>query len=163
MFLINCDCSIQPFNPGGILAWAFIVKMNKKIVHQDCGTCGRKLNVHDRTNNVGEYYAVMAVMKWLMSVPTKDQRPVIVKSDSELIVNQLKGLWECNDPKLKPLRNLVLKSKKRYTKMIKFHWIPREKNKEVDALSRTAYDEEELQYFKDNQVDIIFEGDDLQF
>lgn len=163
MFMINCDCSIEPMNPGGLLAWAFIVKLDGSLVHQACGTCGRKLNVHDRTNNVGEYYAVLAAMRWLLTVPKKEQRPVIIKSDSELIINQLSGTWNCKDEKLQPLRELVMKAKRKYTKMIKFHWIPREKNKEVDALSRTAYDKDELQYYKDNELDIIFEGDDLPF
>jgi ribonuclease HI len=150
-------------NPGGILAWAFIAKFNKKVIHKDCGTCGRKLKVNDRTNNVGEYLAIIAAVRWLLTVPINDQRPAIIKSDSELIVNQLSGTWKCKDNKLVPLRDLVLKAKRKYTKRIKFHWIPREKNKEVDALSRTAYDEDELQWYRDNHLDIIFEGDDLTF
>jgi ribonuclease HI len=105
----------------------------------------------------------MAAVRWLLSLPPDKQYPATIRSDSELIVKQLEGDWRCKDEKLITLHDLIIKAKRRYPRMIKFHWIPREKNAEVDALSRTAYDDEELQYFRDNQLDILFNGDDLSF
>lgn len=163
MYKINCDCSIEPFNPGGLLAWAFIAKLKNEIIHQDCGVCGRDLKSSNRTNNVGEYYAVMAAVRWLIDLPKDRQYPVMVRSDSQLIVRQLEGEFNCSDPKLVVLRDLILKAKRRYPRMIKFHWIKREKNAEVDALSRTAYDEDELQHYRDNKLDILFDGDNISF
>ena len=162
-YFINCDASCEPFHPGGLIAWAFIVKLKGTIIHQDCHTCGRDLSPSERTGNVGEYYAVMAAVRWLLSLPPEKQFPAMIRSDSDLIVKQLEGTWRCKDKKLSMLHSLILKAKQRYPRVIKFHWIPREKNAEVDALSRTAYDEDELQHFRDNKLDILFEGDDLSF
>lgn len=158
MYFVKCDCSIEPFNPGGILAWAFVVKRNKKLVHQACATSDRG---RDATNNRGEYHAVIAALLWLLRL--EEPLPAIVMSDSELIINQITGKWRCKDQELARLRDVAVRAVKSYKSRITFKWIPREKNTEADALSRTAYDEEELQYFRDNKLDIIFEGDDVPF
>lgn len=159
MYFVRCDCSIEPFNPGGILAWAFVVRRFKELVHQDCGTSDRGKGA---TNNRGEYQAVIAALLWL--VQQEDQSvPAIIMSDAQLIINQLNGIYRCNDPELIRLRDIALKAVKRYKGKITFKWISRDKNQEADALSRTAYDEEELQFFRENKLDILFEGDDIPF
>ena len=161
MYHINCDASIEPFNPGGIVAWGFIVKAKKKIIHKEAGISVR--GGEEATNNVGEYHAVIAALLWLLGLPKDQQRPAIVRSDSQLIVNQCLGTWQCKDEKLIPLNEMVQKARQRYPLNITFHWVPREENSEADSLSRTAYDKEELEYWRTNQLDILFEGDDLPF
>lgn len=160
MYVINCDCSIEPFNPGGILAWAFIVRRNKKVIHEKCGT---SLRGRGATNNVGEYHAVIAALLWLLKLPPEEHHPAFIMSDSQLIINQCNGDWRCKDEKLIPLHAMALKAQEEYNKSITFKWISRDKNGEVDALSRTAYDEDELEYFRKNQLDIAFEGDDVSW
>jgi len=159
MYFVNTDASIMPFNPGGIIAWAFIVKTRKEVIHQDCGISLK--GGESATGNVGEYHAVVAAMLWLVKLPKEKRRPVILRSDSQLIVNQCSEVWNCNDEKLQPLLKMVLKAKKQYGMGITFKWIPRDQNKEADALSRTAYDPEEIKWWKENQLDITFDGDDI--
>jgi len=161
MLFINTDSSIEPFNPGGIVSWAFIVKNGQNLVHQEAGISVKGGAL--ATNNIGEYHAVIAAMLWLIKLPVGKRQPVIIKSDSQLIVNQCSGTWECRDEKLVPLHEMVIKAKARYGRGVTFQWIPREKNTEADALSRTVYDEDEVKHFKDNQIDILFEGDDITF
>lgn len=161
MYLINTDASIEPFNPGGIIAWGFIVKKGKRTVFKKSGISVK--GGEQATNNVGEYHAVIAALLWLLKLPDNEKYPVILKSDSQLIVNQCSGTWGCREEKLVPLYNMVLEAKKRYGKNITFCWIPREKNEEADALSRMAYDQDELANWKKNQIDIIFDGDDISF
>lgn len=161
MYIIHTDASIEPFNPGGVVAWAFIVKQGSNTVHKEAGVSHRGGEM--ATNNVGEYNAVVAAMLWLIKLPDSKKFPAIIKSDSQLIVNQCSGTWGCKDDKLIPLYDMVMKARKRYGRNVTFQWIPREKNSEADALSRTAYDEEEIAYFKDHQIDILFDGDDLSF
>jgi len=161
MFHIWCDASIEPFNPNGIVAWGFIVKAKKEIIHEEA-----KVSVkggEQATNNVGEYHAVIAALLWLLNLPEDQRRPAVIKSDSQLIVNQCNGSWECRDVKLVPLCAMVQKARQRYKYNITFHWIPREENSEADALSRTAYDQEELEHWRNNQMDILFDGDDVSF
>jgi len=161
MYFINTDSSIEPFNPGGVVSWAFIVKQGPKVIHQDAGISHKGGEL--ATNNIGEYDAVIAALLWLIKLPEGKRRPVVIKSDSQLIVNQCSGVWNCNDEKLVPLHDLVMKAKKRYGRNVTFQWIPREKNTEADELSRTVYDEEEIKYFKEHHIDILFDGDDITF
>lgn len=164
MYLINTDCSIEPINPGGILAWAFIVKRpGKGIVYQAASISERGGEL--ATNNVGEYQAVVAAMLWLISLPEEEREPVILQSDSQLIVNQVNGQWQCNDPKLVPLRDMVLEARERYSKSITFKWIPRAKNTEVDDLSRSVYDQDELARMREGlcSAKATFGDDDLPF
>lgn len=158
MYMIHCDASIEPFNPSGILAWAFIAKLKGKIVHQDVHISGWG---EGTTNNIGEYQAVLGALYWLISLPDSERKPVVIHSDSQLIVNQCKGSWGCRDEKLVPLLDLVNKAKKKYRKTIWFRWIPREENTEADALSRSLYTDRALEIMKKHHMEIIFGNDDV--
>jgi len=161
MYVINTDCSIEPFNPGGILAWAFIAKSmagpNKGQRWHDCGISGRG---EGKTNNMGEYHAVIAALRWALTLPIQDRRPLLIQSDSQLVVNQCSGQWQVKDEKLAPLRILVSKAIQRYGKNVTLKWIPREQNGEVDALSRTAYDQDELEEMRQAKATEDIWGDD---
>jgi ribonuclease HI len=158
MYLINTDCSIEPCNPGGILAWAFIVKQRRQEIYRECGISGRG---EGTTNNIGEYHAVIAALYWLIRLPEQDQHPAVIQSDSQLIVNQCLGIWSVNDEKLVPLHRLVVRATDRYDKSITFKWISREQNKEADAHSRTAYDPDEVQALRDTAMQRLFGDDDV--
>lgn len=161
MYFVNTDASIEPMNPGGIVAWAFIVRFDKSVIHEEAGVSVK--GGKNATNNIGEFHAVIAALLWLIKLPESKRQPVIIRSDSQLIVNQCSGVWRCKDDKLIPLHDMVMKAKQRYGKSITFKWISRESNTEADILSRTAYDEDELEYFRKNKFDIMFDGDDLPF
>jgi ribonuclease HI len=158
MYMIYCDSSIEPFNPGGILAWAYIAKLRGTVIHQDVQISGWG---EGTTNNQGEFQAVVGAMLWLISLPPKERLPAIVHSDSQLIVNQCTGSWQCRDEKLIPLLDLVKRAKSRYKKSILFKWIPRDRNEEADALSRTLYTKEAIELIKNREMDIIFGDDDV--
>jgi len=158
MYMIHGDASCEPFHPDGILAWAFIVKLKGKIVHQDVHISGWGKGC---TVNIGEYQAVLGALMWLCSLPLSERKPAVIHSDSQLIVNQCKGIYGCKADNLIPLLDLVKRAKKRYRKTIFFKWIPREQNGEADALSRSLYTEEALAVMKKHHMDILFDGDDL--
>ena len=84
------------------------------------------------TNNIAEYTALLIALNEL-----KDKRdiPIIIYSDSELVVKQVKGEYRVKDVKLKPLYNKVLKSIALFSNLDIKH-INREKNKIADALAR---------------------------
>ena len=161
MYLIYCDSSIEPFNPRGILTWAFLVKYKKKIIHQDTAIIGWGKPEH--TNNLGEMTAVMAAMHWLIGLSEEDHHPVVLHSDSELIINQCSGTYNCHEPHLRAILDLIEKCKGKYTRGIIWKWIPREKNKEADALSRSLYNEEMLAVMRVNKENILFDWDDIPF
>ena len=160
MYLIWTDASCQPFHPQGVLTWAFLVKRpGKGIIHQDTAIIGWGKKHH--TNNLGEMTAVMAAVHWLSKLPKEDHHPVILHSDSELIVNQCSGTYNCHDPRLRAILDLIEKAREKYTRGIIYKWIPRERNIEADALSRSLYTEEMLAIMRANRTNIIQNWDNI--
>jgi len=58
------------------------------------------------TNNVAEYYALIAALDYAVANGIKRLR---VQSDSQLIVNQIKGLYKVKHPDLRPLHERAKK------------------------------------------------------
>ena len=89
-----------------------------------------------QTNNFAEYSAVLEALK--MSARNRVQS-LIIKSDSELLVKQLTGLYKVKSPSLKKL-NKECQKWIRALSQIQFQHIPREQNKRADALANLILD-----------------------
>jgi ribonuclease HI len=86
------------------------------------------------TNNQAEYRALIAGLEYAVSARATE---VEVKSDSELIVNQMNGSYRVKKPELVPL----YVEAKRLSGLIGnfcIRSIPREQNREADALANKA-------------------------
>ncbi|MBM3257925.1 MAG: ribonuclease HI family protein [Candidatus Nealsonbacteria bacterium] len=97
------------------------------------------------TNNEAEYQAVIfALQKFraLFGKKLAKNSEVEVKSDSELMVKQLKGEYKVLEPNIQSLFLKVWNLRIDFKKL-KFTLIPREKNKEADALVNEALNEKE--------------------
>src|ERR1700674_2379676 len=88
------------------------------------------------TNNVAEYYALIAALDYAAANGVKRLR---VYSDSQLIVNQIKGLYKVKHPDLRPLHE---RAKKMAAGLEAFaiQYVPREQNREEDAAAKAALD-----------------------
>jgi acyl dehydratase/ribonuclease HI len=88
------------------------------------------------TNNVAEYYALIAALDYAAANGIKRLR---VYSDSQLIVNQIKGLYKVKHPDLRPLHE---RAKKQAATLEAFtiQYVPREQNGDADALANAALD-----------------------
>ena len=96
----------------------------------------------EATNNEAEYQAVIFALekfKALFGKKLAKSTDIELKSDSELLVNQLNGEYKILEPDLQPLFLKVWNLKLDFKK-IKFSLIPREKNKEADRLVNEALD-----------------------
>src|SRR5437588_12998238 len=89
------------------------------------------------TNKVAEYAALCTALSLLIS-EKMTRLPIEIRSDSRLLVNQMKGEWKFHKglyaQKYRDAKALATQFDR-----VKFKWIPREENKEADALSREAY------------------------
>jgi probable phosphoglycerate mutase len=89
------------------------------------------------TNNVAEYRGLLAALKFAL---TRGERDVLVRSDSELLVRQMLGVYRVKNPGLQPLhaeaRLLVARLGR-----VKFEHVRREQNKHADRLANAAMDE----------------------
>jgi ribonuclease HI len=94
------------------------------------------------TNNEAEYQAVIFALqkfKALFGKKLAESSEVEMRMDSELLVKQLNGEYKVLDPKIQELFLKAWNLKIDFLK-VKFNHIPREKNKEADALVNECLD-----------------------
>jgi ribonuclease HI len=108
------------------------------VVRKPDGTALESLGkyIGRHTNNVAEYYALIAALDYAAAHGIKRLR---VQSDSQLIVNQIKGLYKVKHPDLRPLHE---RAKKQAATLESFtiQYIPREQNRDADAAANAALD-----------------------
>ncbi len=91
------------------------------------------------TNNVAEYYGLIAAMDYAQS---HGVRAVRVESDSELLVKQMRGQYKVKSADLQPLFERAKKMSQAFDSFRIDH-VYREQNREADALANEALDETE--------------------
>lgn len=91
-----------------------------------------------QTNNWAEYEAVALALDEAR-VNGLTGRDVEVRLDSKLVAEQLSHNWKIKEPTLRPQAEKVWKLLP-YFASVTFMHIPREKNKEADALANEAMD-----------------------
>jgi ribonuclease HI len=120
-------------NPGEAGAGIFILRNGEPIerIARYLGTT---------TNNIAEYTAAIIGLEQAVKLGASR---VILNADSELLVKQINGQYKVKNEGLKPLyarvKELIAK-----INSVEVQYIPREKNKEADALANKAIDEKIL-------------------
>jgi len=89
-----------------------------------------------QTNNYAEYQGLLAVLDWAIQNGAKRLRVI---SDSELMVNQMKGRYKVASPTLRPLFEQARNLSKKLEKFEIQHTL-RGGNKEADRLANEAMD-----------------------
>ena len=108
------------------------------LIVDDAGTVLAELHesVGTTTNNVAEYRGLLAALAWAVDHGVS---PLHIRSDSELLVKQMRGEYRVKNPGLQPLyqdaRSLVARIGR-----VTFEHVRREKNKEADRLANLAMD-----------------------
>jgi ribonuclease HI len=89
------------------------------------------------TNNVAEYYGLIAALDYAQS---SDVRALRIESDSELLVRQMRGHYKVKSPDLRPLFERAKKMSQTF-ESFRIDHVYREQNAEADALANEALDE----------------------
>lgn len=89
-YTIYCDGITEP-NPGRG-AWAFAVYDEDELIHAKSAYMGDNV-----TNNMAEYAAMIEALVWAHELENDE---VTILSDSQLVVNQLNGVWQVKSEKL---------------------------------------------------------------
>jgi ribonuclease HI len=89
------------------------------------------------SNNVAEYEGLILALRTSHDLGVTDLE---IFSDSQLIVNQVNGLWKVKHDDLLPLRDLAWEEGLAFNSL-SLSWVPREKNTVADALCRVALNE----------------------
>ena len=89
------------------------------------------------TNNVAEYQALILGLEGALA---RGVTRLEVRLDSELLVKQMKGLYQVKSPHLKPLHAQARALARRFERLA-FRHIPREQNALADRLANLAMDQ----------------------
>jgi probable phosphoglycerate mutase len=89
------------------------------------------------TNNIAEYAALLALLEHVLTLgPAR----LTIRSDSELLIRQMKGEYRVKDAKLRVLHDEARRLL-RGLPATAFEHVRREHNREADALANRAMDE----------------------
>jgi probable phosphoglycerate mutase len=102
-----------------------------RLVEEFCASLGVA------TNNVAEYQGLLAALRWAVA---QGARPLLVRSDSELLVKQMKGVYRVKHPNLQPLFREA-SSLVRAIGDVAFEHVRREHNVHADRLANQAMDQ----------------------
>ncbi|MFH1820313.1 MAG: ribonuclease HI family protein [Candidatus Nealsonbacteria bacterium] len=125
-------------NPGPSSIGVVICDEKGKMIKEYAETIGVG------TNNEAEYKAVIFALKKIKALYGKNTIKSLeteVRSDSELLINQLNGQYKVLEPKIQALFINVWNLRIEF-KDLKFTAISRENNKEADKLVNEALDNE---------------------
>ena len=127
--IINCDGAARG-NPGPAGAGAVVVDENGSVLAEVAEGLG------ETTNNVAEY---TAVIRGLEEAQRLGAREVLLRSDSQLLINQLTGRYRVKAPHLQPLHKRVRDLMRAFTRVDLEH-VPRERNAAADSLANLGVD-----------------------
>lgn len=99
------------------------------------------------TNNVAEYRGLLAALRWARDHGVTSLR---VRSDSELLVKQMKGIYRVKHPGLQPLHEEARQLARQVGRVVYEH-VRREQNAEADRLANKAMDEAQSQSGRESQ------------
>jgi len=126
---INCDGAARG-NPGPAGAGAVVVAEDGTVLAEVAEGLG------ETTNNVAEY---TAVIRGLEEAQRLDASEVLLRSDSQLLINQLTGRYRVKAPHLQPLYRRVRELLGSFDRVDLEH-VPRERNVAADALANLGVD-----------------------
>ena len=126
--IIHCDGGAR--NNPGPAAIGIVIEEKEKGKREYSEFIGQA------TNNEAEYRAVIFALKKVKQLIGKEKSKnskIEIKSDSELLINQLNGQFKIKEKKLVPLFIEIWNLKQDFADT-EFVQVPREENKEADKL-----------------------------
>ena len=117
-------------NPGRAGFGVRIEHPHGRLVHEFCGALGIT------TNNVAEYRGLIAALEYAASAGA---RSLTIRSDSELLVKQMRGEYRVKHPGLQPLFDSARALVRQFDR-VKFEHVRRSQNAHADRLANEAMD-----------------------
>ncbi len=135
-FVIFADGCCELRNPDGIATYAIVVvdAITGEVLDEKADIIAIG---NGATNNLAELMAVGAALKWALE---HNATKVTVKTDSQLAVNLLTGLWQPTPtkPYYPAFRGAMrlLREAERQGIEVRLEWIPRKQNERADFLAK---------------------------
>ena len=132
--IISCDASIKT-NPGGPAAIGAVIRFPDETKPLSIA----KLT-NAQTNNEAEYDAIYEGLTALVNLHNRPKYPITIRSDSQLVVKQLKGEYKIN---LEPLKRKCLSINELAKSLpvpVKIEWRPRNSTPDLTQANFNAQD-----------------------
>lgn len=117
-------------NPGPSGAGALVATPDGEVLAEVAEGLG------ETTNNVAEY---TAAIRGLEKAAELGAREVLLRTDSQLLVNQLLGRYRVRTPHLQPLHRKLRELAATFDN-VTFEHVPRERNADADRLANRGVD-----------------------
>ena len=127
--IVWCDGAARG-NPGPAGAGVQITTADGEVVAEIAAGLG------ETTNNVAEYTAAIRGLERAGELGATD---VLLRSDSQLLINQLTGRYRVKSPHLQPLHRRLRELVGAFER-VRFEHVPRERNGEADRLANEGVD-----------------------
>lgn len=131
--IISCDASIKN-NPGGPAAVGFVIQDRDKKAQPFA------VPTPSKTNNQAEYDAIYEGIKTFINLCNNPLSLIEIRSDSQVIVNQLNGVMVCRDPTLAKRKESILELAQALPVPVQFVWRPRNSTPELELANHLAQD-----------------------
>jgi ribonuclease HI len=139
------DGAVQPHNPGGHGGYGISIVNHGIEVYSEAAYIGQW---RDLSNNVAEYAGAISVLRYLLS---QGHASALVRGDSMLVIQQLKGRWKAKSGVYLPYYQEAWALRAKLPE-VDFEWIPRERNGRADDLSKVALDKRVIGFALDPSV-----------
>lgn len=127
-------------NPGPSAAGFIVTDEHGVTIHQQGVFLGRL------TNNQAEYHGVITALQWLCDHAGRQGNvplSIVVVLDSELLVNQLTGVFKIKSPELRQLAIHTKSLERSLGVPVLYRHVRREENTKADRLVNVALDQSE--------------------
>ena len=111
-------------NPGDMKIGGFI-KLHGKTIFSYSDSIGYG------TNNMAEYASLLRLLKKAQQLGINN---IYIQGDSQLIINQVNGLWKAKDPRMRQYKDRVIAILK-HIKTWEIKHVLRNHNQEADSLT----------------------------
>jgi ribonuclease HI len=128
--IMNCDGAARG-NPGPAGIGVVLAAPDGTVLAEIAEGIG------EATNNVAEYTAAIRGLERAAELGIDG---VLLRSDSQLLVNQLSGVYRVKSEHLRPLARRVAALAASFPGGVRFEHVPREQNKEADRLANVGVD-----------------------
>ncbi len=132
-YIIHTDGGSR--NNPGEAAIGVVIERNRTLVHEFGKTIGIA------TNNVAEYTAVVEALQYMKTIEKTGKYSIHFILDSQLVVNQLNGIFKIKDSTLREFVFQVRHLEQEVGGHISYEAVRREQNKRADYFVNHALDE----------------------
>ncbi len=135
-FTAHFDGACRPPRGGGVATYGFVLD-GPGLHHEGRGLATPPWSP-ESTNNVAEYTGAVRALEWMVAHGISG--PVVLLGDSQLVLRQMQGVYRVRAAHLRALHERLATLCGRFS-AVELRWVPRERNREADRLSKQALEE----------------------